>query len=65
MARTTSRSTGPELPAVPPQAANSVEELSPLNTAAPARPSDPANGPAHPVSRKPNAPTGGGDGNAQ
>jgi hypothetical protein len=60
MARTTSRSDGPELPAVPTQAANTVEEVSPLNTAVPARDSDPANGQAHPTSRKPNAPTGGG-----
>lgn len=60
MARITSRSSGPDLPAVPPQAANSVEDVSPLNTAAPARDSDPANGQAHPTSRKPNAPTAGG-----
>jgi hypothetical protein len=60
MARTTSRSDGPELPAVPSQAAGSVEQVSPLNTAAPARDSDPATNTAHPTSRKPNAPTGGG-----
>jgi hypothetical protein len=64
MARTTSRSDGPELPAVPSQAANTVEEVSPLNTAAPARDSDPATNTAHPTSRKPNAPTGGGHGNS-
>ncbi len=60
MGKMTSRSSGPELPAVPAEAASTPEQVSPLNTAAPASAADPVTNPAHPTSRKPNAPTGGG-----
>ena len=49
-----------DLPAVPTEAASTVAELSPLNTAAPATDGESAVGPSHPESRKPGGPTGGG-----
>jgi hypothetical protein len=65
MARNTSRSDSPELPAFPPQAANTVAELANTNTAAPATAADPANPLDHPVSHKPNSPTGPGHGSGK
>jgi hypothetical protein len=49
MAQITGRTRGEvDMPAVPNEAASTPAELSPTNTAEPARPSDPVSGPAHP-----------------
>ena len=65
MGKMTSRSSGPELPATPSEAASTPEQVSPLNTAAPASAADPVTNPAHPTSRKPNAPTAGASGHGK
>jgi hypothetical protein len=61
MAQITGRTRGgADLPAVPPEAVSTEAGLH--ADVAPAVAVDPANGPSHPTSRKPDAPTGGGHG---